>query len=102
MTLKQIVITGGPCAGKTTCLSTLEQRLTEKGCKVITVPEASTEMTLSGIQVPEVGILAYEKMLIEFQLAKEKMAKDDADYAAVKKQLSMRKTAAKRACSLIR
>jgi len=80
MTLKQIVITGGPCAGKTTCLSTLEQRLTEKGCKVITVPEASTEMTLSGIQVPEVGILAYEKMLIEFQLAKEKMAKEAASF----------------------
>jgi len=78
MSLTQIVITGGPCAGKTTCLSTLEQRLSEKGYKVITVSEASTEMTLSGIQVPEVGLLAYEKLLIEFQLAKEKMAKEAA------------------------
>ncbi|MBO7483915.1 MAG: AAA family ATPase [Alphaproteobacteria bacterium] len=78
MSVTQIVITGGPCAGKTTCLSTLEQRLTEKGYKVITVSEASTEMTLSGIQVPEIGLLAYEKLLIEFQLAKEKMAKEAA------------------------
>ena len=74
MSVTQIVITGGPCAGKTTCLSSLEQRLTEKGYKVITVSEASTEMTLSGIQVPDIGLLAYEKLLIEFQLAKEKMA----------------------------
>ena len=78
MSLTQIVITGGPCAGKTTCLSTLEQRLTEKGYKVITVPEASTEMTLYGIHVPEIGILAYEELLIEFQLAKEKMAQKAA------------------------
>lgn len=80
MSLTQIVITGGPCAGKTTCLSTLEQRLSEKGYKVITVSEASTEMTLSGIQVPEIGLPAYEKLLIEFQLAKEKMAVEAAGF----------------------
>ncbi|MGN0919191.1 MAG: AAA family ATPase [Alphaproteobacteria bacterium] len=75
----QIVITGGPCAGKTTCLSILEQRLTEKGYKVITVSEAATEMTLSGIQAAEIGLLAYEKLLIGFQLDKEKIAKKAAD-----------------------
>ena len=80
MSLTQIVITGGPCAGKTTCLSTLEQRLSEKGYKVITVSEASTEMILSGIRVPEIGTQAYEKLLIDFQLAKEKMAVEAASF----------------------
>ena len=78
MSVTQIVITGGPCAGNTTCLSTLEQRLNEKGYKVITVSEASTEMTLSGIHVPEIGILPYEKLLIELQLTKEKIANEAA------------------------
>ena len=74
MSVTQIVITGGPCAGKTTCLSMLDQRLTEKGYKVITVPEAATEMMLSGIQIPEIGLMPFEKLLVEFQIAKEKMA----------------------------
>ena len=74
MSATQIVITGGPCAGKTTCLSTLDERLTAKGYKVITVPEAATEMMLNGIKIPEVGLIEFEKMLIEFQLAKEKLA----------------------------
>ncbi|MBQ7413527.1 MAG: AAA family ATPase [Alphaproteobacteria bacterium] len=74
MSVTQIVITGGPCAGKTTCLSTLDERLTAKGYKVITVPEAATEMMMSGIKIPEVGLVEFEKMLIEFQLAKEKLA----------------------------
>ena len=74
MSVIQIVITGGPCAGKTTCLSTLDERLTAKGYKVITVPEAATEMMMSGIKIPEIGLVEFEKMLIEFQLAKEKLA----------------------------
>ena len=78
MSLTQIVITGGPCSGKTTCLSTLEQRLTEKGYKVITVSGTATEMTLAGIQLSEIGLLSYEKLLIELQLAKEKIAMEAA------------------------
>ena len=74
MSVTQIVITGGPCAGKTTCLSTLDERLSAKGYKVISVPEAATEMMMSGIKIPEVGLIEFEKMLVEFQLAKERLA----------------------------
>ena len=30
----KIVLTGGPCAGKTTALSTIEQELTDRGYRV--------------------------------------------------------------------
>lgn len=38
----KIVLTGGPCAGKTTALSKLEQHLLELGYFVFIVPETAT------------------------------------------------------------
>lgn len=48
---RRIVLTGGPCAGKTTCLRELGRL---KGSQVILVPEAST-LLLSGNIPPPVG-----------------------------------------------
>ena len=42
MQLWEFVLTGGPCAGKTTALSVIEQVLSKKGFKVIIVPETAT------------------------------------------------------------
>lgn len=39
---KHIVLTGGPCAGKTTALAYLYDHLTARGWRVIVVPEAAT------------------------------------------------------------
>ena len=80
MSLTQIVITGGPCAGKTTCMSVLEQRLTEKGYKVIVAAESATELILSGVRPSEMGQAVFERLLIEWQLAKEKVALRAADF----------------------
>ena len=38
----RVVLTGGPCAGKTTALSALRTRLTDLGLHVVTVPENAT------------------------------------------------------------
>ncbi|EAR87420.1 AAA domain protein (macronuclear) [Tetrahymena thermophila SB210] len=43
----KICLTGGPCAGKTTALTTLKEKLTEKGLKVFVVPEVPT-LTMEG------------------------------------------------------
>lgn len=40
----RIVLTGGPCGGKSTVLSDLVQMLTEKNFLVFTMPEVATEM----------------------------------------------------------
>ena len=47
--IAKIVITGGPCAGKTTALARIEQDLSEKGYHVFIVGESATELIKGGI-----------------------------------------------------
>ncbi|MEK7641806.1 MAG: AAA family ATPase [Patescibacteria group bacterium] len=46
----RIVITGGPCSGKTTGLAVLESKLTERGYKVLVSPESATKLMNAGIR----------------------------------------------------
>jgi putative protein kinase ArgK-like GTPase of G3E family len=46
--ITRIVLTGGPCAGKTTALSELSEGLFQMGFKVLLVPEAATVMKKGG------------------------------------------------------
>ena len=45
----KIVITGGPCAGKTTAMSWVQNAFTNLGYHVIFVPECATEIINAGI-----------------------------------------------------
>lgn len=56
--ITKIVLTGGPCAGKTTGLSYLSQKLSDIGYRVIVVPEYATEVINSGIS-PNANISVY-------------------------------------------
>ena len=47
--MKTIVITGGPCAGKTSALPCVRERLERAGFSVVVVPEAATDLILDGI-----------------------------------------------------
>ena len=49
--INRICLTGGPCAGKTTALTTLVQVLTELGFKVFQVPEAATMLMKGGAMI---------------------------------------------------
>ena len=53
--LRRVVITGGPCGGKTLCSAAVKQAL---GDDAILVPEASTLVMASGFPppVPDAGI----------------------------------------------
>jgi predicted ATPase len=44
----RICLTGGPCAGKTTALTTLNQVLAQRGFRVYMVPEAATMLMKGG------------------------------------------------------
>ena len=44
----KILLTGGPCAGKTTSLAKLQNALDNKGFRVYCVPEAATLMMKGG------------------------------------------------------
>lgn len=68
----EFVITGGPSAGKTTGLSRLHREFSEKGYKVIIVPETATEVILSGINPKEIEVDDFQRVIIERGLCKEK------------------------------
>lgn len=68
------VLTGGPCAGKTTALSVLEQVLTAKGYKVMIIPETATELISSGITPWELGQNIFQDLIIDRSMHKEEMA----------------------------
>lgn len=48
-TIKKIVLTGGPCAGKTTALVKVIEHFSSLGYKVFTIPEVPTLFTQSGM-----------------------------------------------------
>lgn len=76
--LWEFVLTGGPCAGKTTALSVIEQVLTAKGYKVMIVPETATELINSGITPWELGQNVFQDILTNRSLNKEKTTREAA------------------------
>lgn len=77
----KIVLTGGPCAGKTQILSRLTQVLEGRGYKVITVPEAATHLILNGI-CPSASISMddFQNFVIDAQIANEQVFESAAQY----------------------
>jgi thymidylate kinase len=45
----KIVLTGGPCAGKTTGMSWIQNAFTQMGYAVLFVPETATELISGGV-----------------------------------------------------
>lgn len=77
----RMVITGGPCAGKSTAISWLMADMQRRGWKVIFAPEVATELITAGITRQAFGnALDFQKAVFQMQLAKEQvydqMAKD--------------------------
>ena len=71
--IHRIVITGGPCAGKTTAFARIVSEFTIKGYKVFTVPETFTEMHDGGIRLVDYPSLDFQSMLLRQQISKEDM-----------------------------
>lgn len=74
MQITKIVITGGPCGGKSTGLSWIEKAFSQKGYKVLFVPETATELITGGVAPWTCGSnLEYQKCQMKLQLEKEKL-----------------------------
>ena len=84
--MKTIVLTGGPCAGKTTIMSHLIQALEDRGYRVFVIPETPTELILNGI-FPCEDILSdeFQKFVLDKQLMKENLYCKLDDYFNGKK-----------------
>ena len=72
--IKRIVLTGGPCAGKTTALVRVIEHFSGLGYKVFTIPEVPTMFTQAGMNyLTDNRDFFYEgeKATLEIQLALE-------------------------------
>lgn len=70
----RLALTGGPCAGKTTALSILRQKLGDIGFYVVTVPEAATILINMGIGPKMIGIVAFQHRVFELIVRLEEVA----------------------------
>ena len=74
MELSKIVITGGPCAGKTTAMSWIQNAFTQKGYTVLFVGETATEFIRGGVAPWTCGSnVEYQKVQLKMQIEKEKL-----------------------------
>ena len=71
--IHKIVITGGPCAGKSTAMSWISNAFTQRGYTVLIIPETATELITGGVAPWTCGTnFDYQKCQVELQLTKER------------------------------
>jgi len=72
--IKKIVLTGGPCAGKTTAFSKINEEITKNGYKVLFLQETATELINSGFNANTCkNLLEFQTMIAKLQLYKEQL-----------------------------
>lgn len=72
--ITKIVITGGPCAGKTTAMSWIQNAFTDLGYHVIFIPECATELINAGISgVTCKDLASFQNVLMRLQIQREKI-----------------------------
>ena len=88
MEMTRIVITGGPCAGKSTAMSWIQNTFTQMGYTVLFVPETATELITGGVAPWTCGSnIAYQTCQFRLQLAKEEVFRQAAETMDVPKVL---------------
>lgn len=86
--LFKIVITGGPCAGKSTAMSWVQNNFEQKGYRVLFVPETATELIGGGVAPWTCGTNGeFQKCLLRLQVEKEKIFERAAATMAVDRVL---------------
>ena len=75
--ITKIVLTGGPCAGKTTALNWIDNYFSNRGYIVLFVPETATELISNGVAPWTCGSnYDYQKFQIKLQKVKEQIFED--------------------------
>lgn len=82
MNIHKIVLTGGPCAGKTKVLNGVRKNLEEDGYYVITVPETAASLIGGNIIPYEDIIIKFQEQILDIQKAKEDNAIEYAENLA--------------------
>lgn len=72
--ITKIVLTGGPCAGKTTAMNWIQNNFVKQGYKVLFIQETATELITGGFTPWEARTnIDFQEILIELQLEKERL-----------------------------
>ncbi len=66
-----IVITGGPCSGKTTGISRLNRMLADRGYKVLISPESATKLITAGMTPGELPWIEFQEEILLDSLSQE-------------------------------
>ena len=69
--INKIVLTGGPCSGKTTALTWINNYFSKRGYTVLAVPETATELISNGV-APWTCDTNYDFQTFQVKLQKEK------------------------------
>src|SRR5262245_18143460 len=72
--IHRIVLTGGPCAGKSTAIARVQAHLEAHGVKVYRVPEAATLLLGGGILVKDAPLshmVSFQRGIVRVQIAVE-------------------------------
>ena len=77
--ISKIVLTGGPCAGKTTALTWINNYFSKRGYTVLFVPETATELITNGVAPWTCGTnYDYQTFQMKLQKVKEQIFDDAA------------------------
>lgn len=84
----RMVLTGGPCAGKSTAISWLMADMQKRGWKVLFAPEVATELITAGITRETFGnMVDFQRAVFQMQLAKERVYEQMAESLPASKVL---------------
>ncbi len=79
--ITKIVITGGPCAGKTTAMNKVKEYFEKEGFNVVIVPETATELICSGIAPWTMDSKTnYQMYQMKLQFEKERIYSEAAEH----------------------
>ena len=88
MKITKIVITGGPCGGKTTAMGKIQKKFSRAGYKVLFIAETATELITGGVAPwTLVSNEEYQKCQISLQKRKEEIYQTAAENMGAEKVL---------------
>lgn len=77
--IKKILITGGPCAGKTSSINEIKKYYEKKNYNVLIVPETPTALITGGITPKEIGNMNFIKLVINVQMKLQQYYQEKAN-----------------------